>query len=66
MKLIKTKDLPNGNRRVTVDIEPNESLFFLRTGYYKLSYPHEDIVHSDQLIDAVSVTWCVTSQKWVE
>jgi len=67
MNIITAKPLKNGKMRVTVDLAPGEKIAAINPdGYYRMGYPHEDIVRGEQIIDAQSVMWCVVGQEWVE
>jgi len=67
MKRISEKVLPNGNRRVVVELGKSEELVPIHaSAHYKMGYPHDDIVHADHILQARQVTWCVIEQKWVE
>jgi hypothetical protein len=54
-------------RTVVVELDPDEVILVGRKGsYFKLGYPHEDIVPFEVLEDARPVVWCPVSQAWVE
>ena len=67
MKKIKDQVMKNGKRRVTVELDPSETLMLaLREGaHYKLGYPVEDVVAVHVLSESVQVMWCSASQEWV-
>ncbi len=67
MNIITAKPLKNGKMRVTVDLAPGEKIAAIAPeAFYRMGYPHEDIVWGEQIIDAQRVTWCVVKQEWVE
>ena len=66
MKIIKDEmaTLQRG-RRVTVVLDPGESLVFIKPNcYYRLGGQVEDIVQSHVIIEAGQVYWCSITQKW--
>lgn len=66
MKTIRTKDLPNGGRRTTVELAPGEELVTVRDGhYYRIGGQVDDIFASHVLSEIKEVTWCSVSQQWV-
>ncbi len=67
MELGKPKYLKDGRKQVTVTLDETEVMFVVnRNSYIKLGYPHEEIIHSDMIINSAPVTWCSLAQKWVE
>lgn len=67
MKTISEKTLPNGNRRVTVEIAPSETLHtFKEDGHYQLGFPLDDQVINGRILQAAtSVCWDSFEQKWM-
>lgn len=66
MKPISEKALPNGSRRVTIELAPGESILPLRANaHYRLGDPLNEVVHADMIEGAVEVTWCSVEQAWV-
>jgi len=67
MKIKYIRTLKNGKRHALVELDPGERITSYReASYYKLGHPVEEIVAGHVLDDAVPVTWCSASQKWVE
>ena len=75
MKITRNKELPNGRRRLTVELEPGESIHLAKPGqsfkilnpdrFYRLGEPMDDVMQGHILADADEVTWCSIEQKWV-
>jgi hypothetical protein len=68
MKIIKDEPatLKRGHR-VTVELEPGETLINVREGrYYRLGGQMDDIVQSHVLTEMMGVYWCSITQKWEE
>jgi hypothetical protein len=67
MKIIKDGIDRKGKRLVTVELDVGETLMGIRAdAYYRLGYPFDEIVRSEQITEAVPVLWCVLEQQWVE
>lgn len=65
MKVLKESVDKAGNRRMLIELAPDESLKATRDGaYYKLGGQVEDIVQSHVVLDAVEVHWCSIGQEW--
>lgn len=76
MKTIRQTTKPNGVVRMTIELEPGESLRTCRqdehliiikdNAYYKLGEPMSDEVFAGHILaDAAPVYWCTLSQKWI-
>lgn len=66
MKHIKTKELTNGMREVTVQLSSNEILVPIkRNAYYQLPDALDDVLASHFLYEAVEVIWDSITQKWI-
>ena len=68
MKIIKDEiaTLKRG-RRITVELEPGETIINVREGrYYRLGGQVDDIVQSHVLTEMGCVYWCSITQKWEE
>lgn len=77
MKTIRQTTKPNGVVRMTIELDPGESLRTCRNGqtlvlidpdqHYKLGEPMRDDVFAGHILaDARSTYWCTLSQKWIE
>lgn len=56
MKILKER-ITKSKRRVTIELEDTEGLVSVQKhAYYKLGYPHKDIVRADQLMGSHQVT----------
>lgn len=65
MKRIGSKTRPNGNRVVTVELEPDEDLISIRAdGFYRLGGSDGDIVPGHLFHMLQSVYWSVEDQAW--
>lgn len=66
MKRVSEKPLPNGKRRVVLELDPGERLLSVRAGaHYKLGHPVNDVVAAHVLETSAEVTWCSAGQEWV-
>jgi hypothetical protein len=68
MKIIKDEPATlKRRRRITVELEPGETLINVREGhYYRLGGQVEDVVQSHVLLESRGVYWCSITQKWEE
>lgn len=66
MKILSEKTV-GGKRRLVVELGEGETLQGLSPGgYYRLGYPHDDIVPAHVLEDLKPVVWDSLSQKWID
>lgn len=77
MKVIRQTIKPNGVVRMTIELDPGESLRTCRNGqklvlidpdqHYKLGEPmSEDVFAGHILADAKPAHWCSLEQKWID
>lgn len=67
MSNIKDVTLKNGLRRVTTDLAHGEMLIRLRPdSFYRLAYPHDEVLPTHVLDSLQRVYWCSIEQKWVD
>ena len=65
MKKIKEKFV-GSKRHVTVELDADETLLSVTSGYYRLGYPLNDIVFENIISEARQVQWDSLSQEWME
>ena len=67
MRLVKSYETRQGNRRVIVDLDSDDNILFIKGGQHvKLGYPHGDIVAAHVITEMKPVAWCSASQEWQE
>lgn len=67
MKIKREKINKAGNREVTVELDPGESLRAIVAGaYYRLHDPVDEVMASHVLAESTRVFWCSTTQQWVD
>lgn len=67
MKILKSKTLPTGRVRFTVEIAPDERLQAVCVGgFYRLGGQVNDIVQSHVIEEMRRVRWCSITQEWIE
>ena len=66
MKVINTKPLANGRRRLTIEVDAGEDLISVHAdGNYRLGDPTDIVIYGHDLIGAQRVNWCTVEQQWV-
>lgn len=69
MKVRYTKTLKDGRRHVLVELaigEPVPRAHINEDAFYRLNYPHDEIVQGHYINDPQRVYWDSLSQKWEE
>lgn len=65
MKIVSTKELASGKRRVVVELDANETLMaFKNDAHYKLGHPIREVMAAHIITEAERVTWCPIGQEW--
>ena len=69
MKIKYKRHLKNGNTHVLIELLPNEPMPIAPINddaYYRLNYPHEEIVCGHHIKNPQRVYWDTLGQKWEE
>lgn len=67
MKIVRRTEMVGGGRRLTIDLAPGEDAPQLfDSDHYRLGGQHGDIVPRYVIEEAVPVSWCHITQKWIE
>ena len=67
MKLKHTKVLKDGRLHVLLELGPTEAFpvaALNEDAYYRLNYPHDEIVQGCNIINSQRVFWGTLAQKW--
>ena len=66
MKTISDKVTAAGKRRVTIELDRDETIMSFRDGeHYKLGQPVDEVLAGHVITSASRVNWCSASQEWV-
>lgn len=67
MKIRNTKTLKDGRRLVLVELAKNEAMPvppLAPDSFYRLNYPHDEIMQGHHITNPARVYWDTLEQKW--
>lgn len=65
MKILK-QGMAKGKRTQLIELEGDEELIAISPNrFYRLGYPHEDILEGHIVSGATATFWCSIEQKWM-